>query len=181
MSAPRELRFTRSGQARLFWILAAVFTAAALTLAAASLHRESNPGLPHVAWALPPLLFAIAAASLAVHLTRHAYIVLTLTGIEIHPFFRPASRMRRVPWLEIDSAEVDQAFRLLTLHLDPGKTCGLHLALEPVRNDRRQWLASAIMSRLESHPRKSAPRVAAAEAANSTGGDDNRPCNDGAA
>jgi hypothetical protein len=181
MSAPRELRFTRSGQARLFWILAAMFAAAALTLVAASLHRESNPGLPHGAWALPPLLLAIAAASLAAHLTRHAYIVLTLVGIEIYPFFRPASRMRLLLWPEIDSAEVDQAFRVLTLHMDPGKTSGLHLALEPVRNDRRQWLASAIMSRLESQPRRSARQDAQIEAADNTGGQDDDRGNDGAA
>lgn len=181
MSTPRELRFTRSGQAGLFWILAAVFAAAALTLAAASLHREANPGLPHGAWALPPLLLAIAAASLAAHLTRHAYIVLTLAGIEIHPFFRPASRMRLVLWQEIDSAEVDEAFRLLTLHRDPEKTSGLHLALEPVRKDRRQWLASAVMTRLGSHPRKSAPPGAAVETAGSADSDANDRDNDGAA
>ncbi len=95
-SPEKELRFTRSGQAALFWLLAAVCAAVAMTLAATSIYRDTNPDLPHPAWALVPLGLAVLAARLAVGLTRHAYLILTPLGIEIFPFFRPAEGMKLV-------------------------------------------------------------------------------------
>ena len=89
-SPEKELRFTRSGQAVVFWVASAVLTAVAVTLAATSVYRDINPDLPHPAWALIPLVLAVVAARLAVNLTRHAYLILTPLGIEIFPFFRPA-------------------------------------------------------------------------------------------
>lgn len=145
----KELRFTRSGQAVPFWILAAVFAAAALTLLATSVYRDINPHLPHPAWALAPLGIAALAARLAIRLTRHAYLILTPLGIEIFPFFRPAAGMRLVTWQEIHSAELDQALARLTLHHDAARSSGIHLSLKPVRADRRPLLARAILSRTD--------------------------------
>lgn len=148
MSTSRELRFTRSGQARIFWICGAVFAACAMVLAVVALERESNPSLPHGLWACVPLLLSMASIWLAIRLTRHAFMVLTLNGIEIYPFLRPAADMRLVLWHEIHSAEVDDSLSLLTLHFDADKTSGLHVVLVPVRKDRRRWLADAITARL---------------------------------
>lgn len=145
----KELRFTRSGQAVPFWILAAVFAAAALTLLATSAYRDINPHLPHPAWALAPLGIAALAARLAIRLTRHAYLILTPLGIEIFPFFRPAAGMRLVTWQEIHSAELDHALARLTLHHDAARSSGIHLSLKPVRADRRPLLARAILSRTD--------------------------------
>ena len=145
----KELRFTRSGQAVPFWILAAVFAAAALTLLATSVYRDINPHLPHPAWALAPLGIAALAARLAIRLTRHAYLLLTPLGIEIFPFFRPAAGMRLVTWQEIHSAELDPALARLTLHHDAARSSGIHLSLKPVRADRRPLLARAILSRTD--------------------------------
>ena len=148
-SPEKELRFTRSGQAVVFWVASAVLTAAAVTLAATSIYRDINPELPHPAWALIPLALAAVSARLAVNLTRHAYVILTPLGIEIFPFFRPGEGMRLVVWQEIHAAEANANTTLLTLHHDAEKTSGIHLSLRPIRADRRAFLAKAVIGRLQ--------------------------------
>lgn len=147
-SPEKELRFTRSGQASHFWLVAAILAASGITLLATSIYRDINPLLPHPAWALLPLAAAAALATLAVKMTRHAYLILTPLGIEIFPFFRPAAGMRLVLWQELALAEVDGKSNRLTLHHDTGKTSGIHLSLTPIRADRRTLLAKAVLGRL---------------------------------
>lgn len=147
-SPEKELRFTRSGQAGLFWIIAAVSASVGITLLATSIYRDINPDLPHPAWAAVPWILALVMARVAVRLTRHAYLILTPLGIEIFPFFRPASGMRLVIWQEVNHAEVDEKFTRLTLHHDPEKTSGIHLSLTPIRAERRTLLAKAVLGRL---------------------------------
>lgn len=147
-SPEKELRFTRSGQAALFWVLSAVCAAMAVTMAATSLYRDINPELPHPAWALVPLGLAVIAGRLAARLTRHAYLILTPLGIEIFPFFRPDRGMRLVVWQEVAAAEVNPPMTRLTLHHDAAKTSGIHLSLKPVRADRRELLAKAVVGRV---------------------------------
>lgn len=144
----KELRFTRSGQAVVFWILAAVLVMVGVTLFSASFHRHDNPALPHVAWSLPPIIAAAACARLAVHLTRHAYLILTPLGIEVFPFFRPAAGMQMLLWHEIASAETNAANTVLTLHYNQEKSAGLHLTLRPVTAGRRELLVRAVTGRL---------------------------------
>lgn len=143
-----ELRFTRSGQAVVFWVLAAVCAAAAVTVTATSIYRDSNPQLPHPAWALVPLALAALAARLAVGLTRHAYLILTPLGIEIFPFFRPAAGMRLVVWQEVAATEISADTTVLTLHHDAARTSGIHLSLKPIRADRRALLVKAVIGRV---------------------------------
>jgi hypothetical protein len=146
-SPDKELRFTRSGQAVVFWVSAAVLAAVAMTLLATAIYRDINPQLPHPAWALIPSGFALLALKFAVQLTKHAYLILTPLGVEIFPFFRPADGMRLVTWQEIDSAEVSPDKTLLTLHHDATKSSGIHLSLRPVRPDRRDFLIQAVLKR----------------------------------
>ena len=146
-SPEKELRFTRSGQAVVFWVLCAVLLVAAVTLWATSAYRSVNPFLPHPAWGFPPLVLALLSARLAWHLTRHAYLILTPLGIEIFPFFRPATGMQLVTWQEISLVEVDDARKLLTLHFNPEKTAGIRLSLKPVRPELRVLLAKALTGR----------------------------------
>lgn len=150
-SPEKELRFTRSGQAVIFWLVAAVLAAVALTLAVTSVYRPINPQLPHPAWAVLPLLASLAAARLAMRLTSRAYLILTPLGIEIFPFFRPALGMDLVAWQEVHSMEVDAGRKMLTLHHSAAKTSGIHLSLLPIRADRRDLLLKALAGRLE-HP-----------------------------
>ncbi len=147
-SPEKELRFTRSGQASHFWLVAAILAASGITLLSTSIYRDINPLLPHPAWALLPLAAAAALAALAMKMTRHAYLILTPLGIEIFPFFRPAAGMRLVLWQELALAEVDEKSKRLTLHHDAGKTSGIHLSLTPIRADRRSLLAKAVLGRL---------------------------------
>ena len=147
-SPEKELRFTRSGQATLFWVGAAVLAGVGITLLATTIYRDINPALPHPTWALVPLACAGFLVQTAVRLTRHAYLILTPLGIEVFPFFRPADGMRLIIWQEIDHAEVNEKITRLTLHHDSGKTSGIHLALTPIRVDRRTLLAKAVIGRL---------------------------------
>lgn len=151
-SPEKELRFTRSGQAVVFWVAAAVLAAVAMTLLATAIYRDINPQLPHASWALIPSGLAFLALKFAVQLTKHAYLILTPLGIEIFPFFRPADGMRLVTWQEIDSAEVNSDKTLLTLHHDASKNSGIHLSLRPVRADRRAFLITAVLKRTADNP-----------------------------
>jgi hypothetical protein len=147
-SPEQELRFTRSGQAVVFWIAAAVTAMAAIILIAAAFHRSENPELPHPAWAAIPMAAASLSARIAWRLTRHAYLILTPLGIEIFPFFRPAADMQLVAWNELHESETNRAQTRLTLHHNPEKTSGIHLSLKPIRADRRPLLARAVRERL---------------------------------
>ncbi len=146
-SPDKELRFTRSGQAVVFWLAAAVFGTVAVIMLATSYYREINPELPHPAWSLVPLAGAVISARLAWRLTRHAYLILTPLGIEIFPFFRPETGMTLVSWQEVDAAEVNAKRSRLTLHHDEAKTSGIHLSLRPIRADRRDLLIKALAGR----------------------------------
>jgi hypothetical protein len=53
-----------------------------------------------------------------------------------------------VLWQELDHAEVNEKNTRLTLHHDAGKSSGIHLALTPIRADRRTLLAKAVLGRL---------------------------------
>lgn len=142
----KELRFTRSGQAVVFWITAAVCAAACVILVSVSFSRHENPRLPHPAWALLPLCVSFAVARLAYRLTRHAYLILTPLGVEVFPFFRPASGMQSVFWSEIHAVDADD--NRLTLHFNAEKSAGIHLSLRPVEAKRRELLVRAVRGRL---------------------------------
>lgn len=159
LQAPeKELRFTRSGQAPLFWIAAAMLVAGAVTVLGCWLWRDINLRWTHVLWVLAPLVPAVALVRVALHLTRHAYLILTPLGIEIFPFFRPAERMQLVAWGEIADAEINADLTQLTLHFNVGKTSGIHLSLKPIRADLRELLVIALGGRLS----KGAPATVAA-------------------
>lgn len=143
----KELRFTRSGQAVVFWLACAILAAGSIVLAATSYYRDINPQLPHPAWALVPLALAVASARLAFGLTKHAYLILTPLGIEIFPFFRPAAGMQLISWQEVVAAEVNAETTRLTLHFNAEKTAGIHLSLRPIRADKRGLLAKAVTGR----------------------------------
>ena len=147
-SPEKELRFTRSRQAVVFWIASAMLSAVGVTILATSIYRDINPAVPHPWWALVPLSFAVFLGHTAVKLTRHAYLILTPLGIEIFPFFRPSAGMRLILGQEVSDAEVDEKLTRLTLHHDAGKTSGIHLSLAPIRIDRRSLLAKAVVGRV---------------------------------
>ena len=142
----KELRFTRAGQATGFWIAAAVAIMAGLVFFLLIPYRADNPQLPHPAWGLAPLALAAVLIRIAWHCTKHAYILFSPIGVEIFPFFRPATGMQVIPWAQIAAADIDDS--RLTLHFSAEKTGGIHLSLSPIATDRRELLVRAIRGRL---------------------------------
>jgi hypothetical protein len=147
----KELRFTRSGQAVAFCVAGAIFCGVAATLLATAYYRDTNPELPHPAWAAPCFVFALVAFIVARHLTKHAYLILTPMGLEVFPFFRPQTGMQVVFWQEISAAEIDPGEKLLTLHYNTEKSAGMHLSLSPVRKKLRSLLATAVIRRVQNN------------------------------
>jgi hypothetical protein len=145
----KELRFTRSGQAVVFWLTSAMLLVAALMIGVTGIYRDVNPALPHPAWACLPLVLFLLTGRLALRLTRHAYLILTPLGIEIFPFYRPDRGMSLVTWQEIVLTEVNEVGTLLTLHFNAERTSGVHLSLKPIRADRREFLLKALAGRAE--------------------------------
>lgn len=142
----KELRFTRAAQAVPFWIAAAVAAAAAITLFLIGLHRPDHPDLPAPAWAALPALLCLASLRLAIRCTRHAYLILSPLGVEVFPFFRPASGMRLIPWSQIHAIEIGK--HLVTIHFDATQKSGVHLDLAPIPKARRPLLIKALESRV---------------------------------
>jgi hypothetical protein len=87
---------------------------------------------------------------MARHLAKHAYLLLTPMGVEIFPFYRPAKNMHLIFWQEIADIEFDAKQHWATLHFNPEKTAGVHLALKPIRKTSRALLIAALALRMES-------------------------------
>lgn len=141
----KELRFTRAGQATHFWTLALLLicTAAGLLLLGTPwIHEWPDPFLPSPFFSLIPLPFAALAAWWAIHLTRHAYILLTPVGLEIFPFFRPTKNFRVVLWQEIEHLELTPDERAVIVSLVGGGK--IFLATAPVAKPQRPLLKAAV-------------------------------------
>lgn len=141
----KELRFTRSAQARLFFLCGATCTTIAIFLAVTSI----TAGLRYpLWWAAFPLVPALPCFLLAYHCVRHAYLILTPLGVELFPFFNPRQNLRILYWSEIDHAEVSGDHRVLTIHYDKERSSGLKATLAPIPASKRLLLARAIEGRM---------------------------------
>lgn len=137
----KELRFTRSRQAVTF--VTAGMACLGITGGLVILWwQRTDP--PSLWWGVPTLLLAWASLRLAVHLTRHAYLLLSPIGIEIFPFFRPAQHMQLFSWGEIRDAEVSGDRRWLTLTLAGYEDSKVIITLDPVKIPARELLAKAV-------------------------------------
>ena len=141
----KELRFTRSAQGRLFFLLGAACLTIAIFLAAASL----TAGLEYpLWWAAFPLVPALPCFLLAYHCIRHAYLILTPLGVELFPFINPRQNLQVLYWSEIDHAEVSDDLRSLTIHFNAERTSGIKATLSPIVASKRPLLARAIEGRM---------------------------------
>jgi hypothetical protein len=146
----KELRFTRSAQGRLFFLLGSTFLTIAIFLAAASV----TAGLEFpLWWAAFPLVPALPSFLLAYHCIRHAYLILTPLGVELFPFFNPRRQLLVLYWSEIDHAEVSDDHRTLTIHYNKDRTSGLQATLAPILAAKRPLLARAIEGRMAEQAR----------------------------
>ncbi|MFC7337878.1 hypothetical protein ACFQY0_11870 [Haloferula chungangensis] len=142
----KELRFTRSAQAVPFWIGAAIFGIATIILLTVSFYRSDNPALPHPLWAAIPLVLTWLCVRIAIRCTKHAYLILSPLGVEVFPFFKPASGMQMIPWTQI--TEVEEGSHLITLHFSEDQSSGIHLSLSPIEKSKRPLLAKALTGRV---------------------------------
>lgn len=141
----KELRFTRGRQGAIFAILSGMMLMAGLVFLLLIPERPHHPALPHPAWGLIPLVVSGVAAKVALHCAKHAYLLFSPVGIEIFPFFRPASGMQVIPWAQIAEVEIDST--RLTLHFTKERTAGVHLSLAPISLPKRALLQAAIEGR----------------------------------
>ena len=147
----KELRFTRARQATPFWIAGLFFFVVAGGIAAASTTLFSPPSGHRIVedgwWALVPLALAAVCLWVAIHLTRHAYIIFTPIGIELFPLFFPSKNLDVVYWPEIDAIEFDDA-RQKQMVIDVAGGSKIFLTLDPISRDRLKLLVTAAEGRM---------------------------------
>lgn len=147
----KELRFTRVRQARVFFVLAACHFIAIILLLCASFLPEPYGGheLRSHLWLIFPLGVAgYFLFKIALHCTKHAYIILTPLGIEIFPLIQPRKNLRLLYWTEIVDFEVKQ--HRIILHTNADKTTGVILSLSPISPQIRPSLHHAIQGKIKS-------------------------------
>ena len=141
----KELRFTRAGQAQGMFIAATVAFAFALLTAITWLI-----GHPDFHWwtPLPFLILAWVLARIALHCTRHAYIILTPMGVEIFPLLKPEKNLNLIYWTELDHADFNEDLTLAKLHRNAQESSGAVLSLKPILAKQRPFLKKALEGRL---------------------------------
>jgi len=141
----KELRFTRAGQAQGIFVAATVFFAFGLLIAITTIM-----GHPDFRWwmPLPFLAGACLFLKVALHCTRHAYIILTPMGIEIFPLLKPEKNLNLIYWTELDHVDFNEELTLAKIHRDAKETSGVILSLKPVLSKQRLLLKKALEGRL---------------------------------
>ena len=141
----KELRFTRSRQAYVFYFSAVLTFALTMSLFILSTQNWGiePPILQGWVWpCIPGLILVWLLLKLAVRCTRHAYIILSPLGVEIFPFYKAKDKMQMIYWGQIESAEVSD--KELVLHYNKEKTGGVVASLQPIVRSRRRFLKKAI-------------------------------------
>ena len=146
-SPEKELRFTRSRQAVLFWVLGVGLTLTAAGIGVLSWWQLRHP--PPWWLGLLPLAFAGAAFALAWRLTRHAYLLLSPVGVEIFPFWKPVDHFQLLPWSTIADVEFSPDHRWLTLTLAGYEDVKVILTLDPIKSAALPLLKKALLGVME--------------------------------
>ena len=145
----KEIRFTRSTQATLFFFLGSLST----MICIGTLFNEfvnwgpSHPSFKAYWWlSLIALIPAAIFFRIGVHCARHAYIILTPMGLEIFPFWKPEKNLQVVFWSDIDHAEFKE--HQMILHFNKEETGGIVSSLKPIGKNNYPFLQKAINGRL---------------------------------
>ena len=146
----KELRFTRARQAAPFWFAGLICLVLAGGIAAASTTFFSPPSEHRLVengwWSLLPLALGLVCLWAAIHLTRHAYIILTPIGIELFPLFFPSKNLNVVYWPQVEAIDIDDARRQMVIDVEGGSK--IFLTLAPIRRDRIELLVRATEGRM---------------------------------
>ena len=146
----KELRFTRSAQAPLFYIIAAVAVAVAIAILILSTQKwdMSPPPLQQWWWLIvPDLLIGFWFFRLGLRCSQHAYLILSPLGVEIFPFFSAQKNLRVIYWTEIVEAELTKS--KLIMHFSDQKNSGVIVSLRPILQAQQELLRKAIDGRME--------------------------------
>ena len=149
----KELRFTRTAQAGMFFAAAVVvlLVSVAVALLSTSWGWGSSDG-PLQGWgwlALIGLAFCYVLLRLGLRCARHAYIILSPLGVEIFPFFKAKDSLQVIYWSQVTEAEFSAGEKVLTLHFTEEKKSGVIASLKPMTPSRRQLLKTAVMGVME--------------------------------
>ena len=142
----KEIRFTRAGQSRLWFIFAGVQLAAILigVIFAYLPGDYGAPVLKEYWWVLIPLSIGSAVcARIGWHCMRHAYLIFSPIGVEIFPFLMPAKNLDVVTWSEIDHLELRGNF--LFLHFNSAETAGKAISIKPIPRQKRALLVAVVV------------------------------------
>jgi hypothetical protein len=151
----QELRFTRSRQAVTFAVIGVICLAIAAWIGVRCwwLYKPWTAWL----WLLLPLAGTVLCLRVALHLTRHAYLLLSPIGLEIFPFFRPSQHMQLISWGEIAHGELSADSRLLILTRAGYEDAKIIISLDPVPLRARPLLRKAIEGLMEKRARAADP------------------------
>lgn len=141
----KEIRFTRSQQARNYAVLGAILISVAATLLATVIWGKGSS--VHPLAAVPFLLLAAGVFWLSFHCARHAFIILSPVGIEFFPFVKPSQNFRVWAWSEFHHAEIIGS--QLYLHFNSEETGGAVISLRPLAARSRELLDVAIEGRMD--------------------------------
>ena len=146
----KELRFTRSAQAPLFYIIAAVAVATTIGIIILSTQKwgMSPPPLQKWWWLIiPDLMIGFWFFRIGLRCSQHAYLILTPLGVEIFPFFRAQKNLQVIYWTQIVEAEVTKS--KLIMHFSDQRNSGVIVSLRPVLHRQRELLKKAIDGRMQ--------------------------------
>jgi hypothetical protein len=145
----KEIRFTRSAQASLFFFLGIICT----MICIGTLFNEYvNWGPWHANFkaywwmSLTALIPAAIFFRIGIHCIRHAYIILTPIGVELFPFWKPQKNLQVIFWSDIDHAEFSGD--IMKLHYNKEETGGIVSSLKPIGKLNYPLLEKAISGRL---------------------------------
>jgi len=148
----KELRFTRSAQAIVFYVISVIGFAVSMGVFILSTQDwgMGGPILDGWQWlCLPGLLFTAIFFRMGLKCTRHAYLILNPLGIEIFPFYKPEKNLQILYWSEIEEAEVDLEKQQLVLHFSKDQTSGVVVSLSPIPKRQQSLLKKAVLGRME--------------------------------
>lgn len=148
----KELRFTRTNQAILFFILAAICLATWMTLLAViwTVYSETgsleelpfSPHSIHIPW-----FIGAGFLYLAIYCGKHPYLLLSPLGVEIFTLWKPTKNFQLVEWGRIAVVEFKES--QMILHHTKEKKSGVVLTLSPLHKKSRKLLQKAMEGVME--------------------------------
>ena len=150
LNPEKELRFTRSHQAIIAAMIAAVLAASAIIILSIAIYTQLNKLPPpiHPIWCFIPAILTIPFGWATLYLASHAYILLTPLGIEIFPLWKPSTNFRIVHWSEIGQITFDETRNLMVIDFK-NSDGGVILTLAPIRKKARTLLRTAVLGRMK--------------------------------